>query len=72
MTFWIKIFLFSTDEIKYYFLKTLQKYYQLLILGTLNMSGYFHQEQKSQLVETQMFIYMQKMNSIHDFIFEIL
>ena len=65
-------FLFSTDEIKYSFFKTLQKYYQLLILGTLNMSGYFGQEQKCQLVETEMFIYMQKMNFIHYFIFEIL
>ena len=65
-------FLFYTDEIKYSFLKTLQKQYQLPILGTLNMSGYFRQERKCKLVETEMFIYMQKMNSIHDFIFEIL
>ena len=26
-----------------YFFKILQKYYQLLILGTLMMSGHFHQ-----------------------------
>ena len=57
-------FLFSTDEIKYSFLKALQKYYQLLILGTFNMSGYFHQEPKCQLVETEMFICMQKINFI--------
>ena len=54
------------------FLKILQKYYQLPTLGTLVVSGHFHQKQQCQLVETFMFICMQKMNSIPNFVFETL
>ena len=40
------------------FPKILQKYYQLPILGTLDMSDHFHQKQYPQLAETLMFICM--------------
>ena len=50
----------------------LQKYYHLLIWSTLEMSGRFHQKRLYQLVEALMFIWMQKMNSIPNFFFEIL
>ena len=55
-----------------FFLNMFQKYYQLPIMGTLDMSGHFHQKRYCQLTEILMFICMQKMNFIHDFIFEIL
>ena len=42
------------------FLKIMQKYYQLRILGTLDMSGHFHEKRECQLEETLMFICMQK------------
>ena len=50
-------------------LNIMQKYYQLPILETLNMSGHFTINQ-CQLPETLMFICMQKMNSIPNFSFE--
>ena len=50
----------------------LQRYYQLPILGTLDMSGNFHQKGLCQLVETLIFICMQKINFIYNFFFEIL
>ena len=50
-------------------IKILQKHYQLPILGTLDMSGHFHQKQLCQLVETLLFICMQKMNSIPNCLF---
>ena len=55
-----------------FFLNIFQKYYQLPILGTLVMSGHFHQKQYCQLVGTSMFICMQIMNSIPNLFFEIL
>ena len=56
---------------------TLVKYLNILhhnksTLGTLDMSGHFHQKQECQLVETLVFVYKQKMNSIANFFFEIL
>ena len=48
------------------------KYYQLLFMGALDMSGHFLQKQLCQLVETFIFIWMQKMNSIPNFFFELL
>ena len=54
------------------FLNILQKYYGLHILGNLEMSGQLHQKRYCLFVETLMFICMQKMNSILNFVFEIL
>ena len=46
------------------FLNILQKYYQLHILGTLDMYGYLHQKQQWKIAESLMFMCLQKMNSI--------
>ena len=40
--------LFSTDEIKSFFLKILQKYYQVPTLGILNVFVYFHQNNNAK------------------------
>ena len=54
------------------FLTTLQKYYKLAILGTLDMSGHFYQKRLFQFVETLVFICIQKMNSIPYLFFKTL
>ena len=41
-------------------------------LGTLDMSGHFHQKRQCQLVESLMLVCKQKMNSIPNLFFEIL
>ena len=46
-----------------HFLNILQKYYQLPILGTLDMSGHFHQTQLCQLVETDVNLHAK--NEVH-------
>ena len=55
----------TQKQLQHSFLNILQKYYQFPILGTLGISGHFHQKQKSQ--ETLMLICKQKMNSILNF-----
>ena len=35
----------TQKQLRYVFLNTLQKYYQLPILGILGMPGHFHQKQ---------------------------
>ena len=62
----------TKKQLQKFFLNILQKYYQLPILGTLGVSGHFHQKWYCQFVETLMFICMQKMNSIPNFFFKIL
>ena len=64
--------LHHTKVVATIFLNISQKYYQLPIVGTLGMSGHFHQKGYYQLVETMTFICMQKMNFIPDLFFEIL
>ena len=54
----------NTKAVATFFLNILQKCYQLPILGTFDMSGYFHQKGQYQLAETLMFVWIQKMNSI--------
>ena len=48
-----------------------QKFYQVPILGTLDISSRIHQKQQFQLVETLMFFRMQKINSIPNFFLNI-
>ena len=58
----------TQKQLQHSFLNMLQKYYQLPILGTLDISGHLHQKQP-QLVKTLMFICMEKMNSLPNFFF---
>ena len=49
---------------QHFYLNILQKYYQIPILGTLDMSGNFYQKRYSKLVETLKFICMQKTSTL--------
>ena len=62
----------TQKKLQYFFLNILRKYSQLLISDTLGMSGDFHQKYYCQVVETLIFICIQKMNSIPNFFLEIL
>ena len=62
----------TQKTLQYVFFNVLQKYSKHFISGTLIMSGHFHQKLYCQLVETLIFICMEKMNSIPNFFFEIL
>ena len=51
-----------------FFLEILQIYYKLVILGTLGMFGYGHQNDGISWQKTRMFIFIQKIKLIFSFL----
>lgn len=58
--------------LKYLFLEILQRYYRLVILGTLCMLGHTHQKRKQQLLGNSDVYSKPKINLISQFFLDIL